>query len=141
MGNQTGKTAEEVKEMTKEAVEQAVRKVDGSWLDEKIQSEFNRLLNSSYYKEYFGYDCSEIAQDFYDIAQQKGVIYRIEGKNGYINGYEYGFQVEYYYHEVYSDGIYIYDPRYINEPVLKDDYFKALKDINPDGFDVFEKKD
>lgn len=30
-----------------------------------------------------------------------------------------------------------YDPRYQNTPVLKDDYFRALKEINPDGFDVF----
>lgn len=35
------------------------------------------------------------------------------------------------------DGVYIYDPRYQNMPVLKDDYFRALKEINPDGFDVF----
>lgn len=28
-------------------------------------------------------------------------------------------------------------PRYQNTPVLKDDYFRALKEINPDGFDVF----
>lgn len=103
-----------------------------------IQSKFNKLLNSDYYKTDFGYDCSEIAQDFYDAAGQQGKIYRIEGKSGYINGYEYNNQVEYIYHEVYSDGTYIYDPRYTNVPVLKDDYFRALREINPDGFDVFE---
>ena len=103
-----------------------------------IQSKFNKLLNSDYYKTDFGYDCSEIAQDFYDAAGQQGKIYRIEGKSGNINGYEYNNQVEYIYHEVYSDGTYIYDPRYTNVPVLKDDYFRALREINPDGFDVFE---
>ncbi len=45
-----------------------------------IQSKFNKLLNSDYYKTDFGYDCSEIAQDFYDVAGQQGKIYRIEGK-------------------------------------------------------------
>ncbi len=33
----------------------------------------------------------------------------------------------------------MYDPRYKNVPVLKDDYFRMLREINPDGFDVFEK--
>ena len=106
-----------------------------------VQQEFNKLLNSDYYKNDFGYDCSEIAQDFYNASGQNGKIYRIEGKNGYINGYEYDYKVEYVYHEVYSDGTYIYDPRYANVPVLKDDYFRALREINPDGFDVFEIKE
>ena len=57
-----------------------------------------------------------------------------------IYGYEYGNVEEYDYHEVYSDGNYIYDPRYSNEPVLKQDYFKMLREINPDGFNVFEKR-
>jgi len=102
-----------------------------------VQSKFNKLLNSDYYKNNPGYDCSEIATDFYDAAGQQGKIYRIEGKDGVINGYEYGKVYDFEYHEVYSDGVYIYDPRYQNTPVLKDDYFRALKEINPDGFDVF----
>ena len=102
-----------------------------------VQSKFNKLLNSDYYKNNPGYDCSEIATDFYDTAGQQGKIYRIEGKDGVINGYEYGKVYDFEYHEVYSDGVYIYDPRYQNTPVLKDDYFRALKEINPDGFDVF----
>ena len=102
-----------------------------------VQSKFNKLLNSDYYKNNPGYDCSEIATDFYDTAGQQGKIYRIEGKDGVINGYEYGKVYDFEYHEVYSDGVYIYDPRYKNTPVLKDDYFRALKEINPDGFDVF----
>lgn len=40
-----------------------------------VQTEFNKLLNSNYYKKNFGYDCSEIAQDFYDAAGQNGKIY------------------------------------------------------------------
>ena len=102
-----------------------------------VQSKFNKLLNSDYYKNNPGYDCSEIATDFYDAAGQQGKIYRIEGKDGVINGYEYGNVYDFEYHEVYSDGVYIYDPRYQNTPVLKDDYFRTLKEINPDGFDVF----
>ena len=105
-----------------------------------VQSKFNKLLNSDYYKTDFGYDCSEIAQDFYSAAGNKGTIYRIEGKNGFLKGYEYNDILEFDYHEVYSDGVYIYDSRYQNTPILKDDYFRALSEINPDGFDVFTKQ-
>ena len=105
-----------------------------------VQDKLDKLLNSNYYKENSGYDCSEIAQDFFDAANQQGKIYRIEGVNGYIYGYEYGVKHDYYYHEVYSDGIYIYDPRYSNKRVLKDDYFRALREINLDGFNAYEKK-
>ncbi|MCR4678981.1 MAG: RHS repeat-associated core domain-containing protein [Lachnospiraceae bacterium] len=97
----------------------------------------DKLLNSDYYKTDTGYDCSEIAEDFYNAAGEKGKIFRIEGKDGIINGYEYGRVYDYLYHEVYSDGTYIYDPRYRNAPVFKADYFRALKAINPSGFDVF----
>ena len=129
----TEKTAKETAEKTaKEATEKGVK--SGS---DVVQSKYNKLLNSDYYKNNSGYDCSEIAADFYDAAGQQGKIYRIEGKNGVINGYEYGKVFDYEYHEVYSDGVYIYDPRYQNTPVLKDDYFRALKEINPGGFDVF----
>ena len=71
-----------------------------------VQSKFNKLLNSDYYKNNPGYDCSEIATDFYDTAGQQGKIYRIEGKDGVINGYEYGKVYDFEYHEVYSDGVY-----------------------------------
>ena len=110
-----------------------------SGLDADIQNKFNDLLNSDYYKNDSGYDCSEIAEDFYEAANNKGIIYHIEGKNGSIYGYEYGNIFEFEYHEVYSDGTYIYDPRYKNVPIMKNEYFKALKEINPEGFDVFIK--
>lgn len=86
------------------------------------------------------YDCSEIAEDFYNASGENGKIYRIEGKNGSVYGYEYEDILEFEYHEVYSDGSNIYDPRYKNIPVPKDDYFRALREINPEGFDVFTIK-
>ena len=106
----------------------------------KIQSKLDDLLNSDYDKYDPGYDCPEIAEDFYNAAENQGHIYRIEGKNGIINGYEYNDILEFDYHEVYTDGINIYDPRFKNIPIPKDDYFRALKEINPDGFDVFTIK-
>ncbi len=107
---------------------------------EKIGNEkTTRLLNSEYYKNNLGYDCSEIAEDFYKAAGGNGKIYRIEGNAGVINGYEYGYKEVYEYHEVFSDGQYIFDPRYKNAPVTKNEYFRALREINKDGFVVFER--
>ena len=130
--------ADDVAEAAAKADDVAEAAIKGG--SDVVQSKFNKLLNSDYYKTDFGYDCSEIAQDFYDAAGNKGTIYRIEGKNGFVNGYDYDDILEFEYHEVYSDGTYIYDPRYLNTPVLKDDYFRALREINPDGFDVFTKQ-
>ena len=103
----------------------------------ETQKKLDELLNSDYYKNNPGYDCSEIADDLYDAANGKGNILRIEGKNGGINGYEYNRIENFDYHGVYTDGQYIYDPRYQNSAVLKDDYFRAIKEINSNGFDVF----
>ena len=102
-------------------------------------NEFDKVFNSDYYENDPGYDCSEIAEDLYEAANKKGYIYRIEGKDKSINVYEYDNIENYLYHEVYSDGKNIYDPRFKKEAVLKDIYFKLLKEINPNGFDVFSK--
>ena len=106
-------------------------------MDVNVQNKLNDLLNSDYYKYDYGYDCAEIAEDFYNASGNQGNIYRIEGSNGGINGYEYNSVLEFDYHEVYTDGINIYDPRYQNIPIPKADYFRALREINPDGFHVF----
>lgn len=107
---------------------------------EDKEQKYKDLLSSEEYKEFEGYDCSEIANDFYKVSDGKGNILRIEGKEGIIQSYEYGYKETFDYHEVFTDGKYIYDPRYKDVPVLKDDYFNILKEINPQGFDVFTKK-
>lgn len=40
------------------------------------------------------------------------------------------------YHQVFSDGKYIYDPRYIDIPILEDDYFKMLEKLNHGGMEI-----
>ena len=99
-------------------------------------------MDNPNYKNYPGIDCSEIAEDIYNASGGIGKIYSItgKGKGGYINGYEYGDVVNYEYHEVYSNGEYIFDPRFSNTPILEDDYFKALSKINPNGMNIKELK-
>lgn len=81
------------------------------------------------YKENWAYDCSEIADDFFDTAGGKGEVLEITG-NKKINVSEYGETISYEYHQVYSDGKYIYDPRYSDVPVLKEKYLNEIKSLN-----------
>lgn len=78
------------------------------------------------------YDCSEIADDLYRAAGNKGEILKITPiqKYGDLNVIENGKTTAFDYHEVYSDGKYVFDPRYTNNPILKDDYIKMLNDLN-----------
>jgi hypothetical protein len=84
------------------------------------------------------YDCSEIADDLYSAAGNKGKIYEVRSKSGGLNVEEYGVKETFDYHTVYSDGKYVYDPRYSNTPILEKDYFKMIEKWNPNGVDIFE---
>ena len=78
------------------------------------------------YKRNLNYDCSEIAEDLANAAHGKGefITLRSSEKYGRIEVYEYGVKDKFNYHTVYSDGKYVYDPRYSNIPLPKDDYLK-----------------
>jgi len=81
-----------------------------------------------------GMDCSEIAEDLYKAANNRGDILRITpGPTSLtIKIPEANPTKEpYYYHDVYTDGKYIFDPRYDSSPVLKNDYFRKIKELNP----------
>lgn len=89
-----------------------------------------------WYKLNENYDCSEIAEDLLNISGGKGKIYNIESKTGWVNGKEYGEIKNFQYHQVYSDGKYIYDPRFSDSPLLNEDYFKIMKELNPNGITI-----
>jgi filamentous hemagglutinin len=85
------------------------------------------------------YDCSEIAEDLFRAAGNEGEIINITSntKYGQIKAVQDGSTIEFDYHQVYSDGKFIYDPRYNNTPILKDDYLKMINELN-DGNVVFD---
>ncbi|WP_205527786.1 hypothetical protein, partial [Listeria costaricensis] len=85
------------------------------------------------------YDCSEIADDLYLASGKKGAIYEITPKVGKLNVEEYDKMEKFYYHTVYSDGKYIYDPRYSEAPILKEQYFNTIKKDNPNGINIREE--
>lgn len=91
---------------------------------------------ASLYHTNYNYDCSEIADDLYNAAGGKGIIYEITPSKGELIVPEYGVNQNFIYHTIYSDGTYIYDPRYNIEPILNDVYMNMLKQLNPNGIIV-----
>nr|WP_173222799.1 hypothetical protein [Paenibacillus alba] len=77
------------------------------------------------------YDCSEIAEDLYNIADFGEIItFRPSEKYGQVNTMRDGYVTVYDYHTVYSDGSYVYDPRYSLGAILKTDYLEKLQNMN-----------
>ena len=81
-----------------------------------------------------GIDCSELAEYMYKNAGGKGEILNYSSS---INKFteintpaKGGVYKKYFYHTVYSDGAYIYDPWYTTNPVPKDVYSNLVNIIN-----------
>ena len=86
----------------------------------------NSLLKSYQLPDSPNYDCSEIADDLFQMANGKGKIINITPKNSpYLNVYS-KFD-DFVYHTVYSKGGYILDPRFSANPVLKSTYMRAIR--------------
>jgi hypothetical protein len=82
-----------------------------------------------------GIDCSEIAEDLLKAAKGKGQIIEVlpSGEREKLRLYELGRVTgdEFDYHQVYTDGRYVYDPRLSSEPVPKGDWEIMIRSLNP----------
>lgn len=78
-------------------------------------------------------DCSEIAEKLLVAANGKGKIIEVGPKNhGSLAVYENGkIEADFIYHQVYTDGRYVYDPRLSNNPVPLGDWEQHMKGMNP----------
>ena len=98
----------------------------------KPQSKLQRYMQEK--REWYcfeeGYDCSEIAEDLFNHANDKGIIYQIKLEVGEIKLDECNGTANFLYHEVYCDGEFIYDPRFCTLPLLKKAYFRRLGQLN-----------
>jgi RHS repeat-associated protein len=104
---------------------------------EIFNNRFQEIRNTA--KESDGYDCSEIADDLYNASGGKGEIYEITSKkSNQISIPEEGknYPEPYFYHQVYSNGNLIYDPRLSCLPIRKYDYLYQLRKLNPDGINI-----
>jgi hypothetical protein len=78
------------------------------------------------------YDCSEIAEDLLKTAKGKGKIIEVLPPKGTkLTLYELGRERDFTYHQVYSDGQYVYDPRLSSDPIPKGDWQIMVKSLNP----------
>ena len=98
--------------------------------------ELIKTAQNTNYKD-TNYDCSEIAEVLLDAANGEGRIIEVtpnEGKlldlfeNGKIS------DEKFYYHQVYTDGKYVYDPRLDKDKAIpKGDWEKLMRGLNPDS--------
>ena len=108
-GNTTGKGTGATSD-TLEGLNKPVRPVNTEFppnqtvADALVSDRFKNLAKCS------GMDCSEIAEKLLDVAGGKGKIIEVRPKNkGQLNVFENGrIEPGQYYHQVYTDGKYIY---------------------------------
>ncbi|MBD9419508.1 hypothetical protein IB259_09595 [Achromobacter sp. ACM04] len=87
-------------------------------------------------------DCSDIAAYLYKEAGQKGAILNVKpALRNNLNVLENGvLEKRQTYHQVYSDGQYVYDPRVSSRPVPQGDWLQLMKGTNPDGISISKIK-
>ncbi|GBF82219.1 hypothetical protein [Aphanothece sacrum] len=81
-----------------------------------------------------GTDCSEIAENILIATGGKGKILRVEPVEGYRLTLLEGDKLEenlFIYHEVYTDGYYIFDPRLNPYPIFLEEWETLIKFLNP----------
>ncbi len=86
-------------------------------------------------------DCSEIAEDLLKVAKGKGrIIQVLPSKGTTLTLYELGKKDPGFdYHQVYTDGQYIYDPRVSSDPIPKGDWEVMIRSLNPEAkFNYFK---
>lgn len=89
----------------------------------------------------FSADCSDIANKLFSASGGKGkIIEVVPSSKGALNVFENGSVVpEQWYHQVYTDGRYVYDPRLSSSPIPKGDWEQHIKKINPGGVTISDK--
>ncbi|MFJ9902304.1 LamG-like jellyroll fold domain-containing protein [Streptomyces sp. NPDC101152] len=76
-------------------------------------------------------DCSEIAENLLRAAGGEGRIISLKGEGENLLVPEGGTTVEYSYHQVYTDGRYVYDPRMSSDAIPRGDFMKMIRSLNP----------
>jgi hypothetical protein len=68
------------------------------------------------------------------VANGKGKIIEVLPPKGkLLKIYEFGEEQKFDYHQVYTDGQYVYDPRLSSDPIPKGDWQIMIRSLNPDA--------
>ncbi|MDS0797392.1 hypothetical protein NUV26_35095, partial [Burkholderia pseudomultivorans] len=83
-------------------------------------------------------DCSDIASYLYNSSKGNGQILEVAPSvRGTLNVYENGsISGNQFYHQVYTDGKYVYDPRVSSTPIPKGDWLQMINNHNPGGISI-----
>ncbi|WP_247423038.1 hemagglutinin repeat-containing protein [Ralstonia pseudosolanacearum] len=86
-------------------------------------------------------DCSEIAERLLNVAKGEGQIIEVRPTiPRTLNVFENGkIEPNQFYHQVYTDGRYVYDPRISSRPIPKGDWEQHIRNINPSGVVISNK--
>lgn len=77
-------------------------------------------------------DCSEIAHRLKDVAGSGSILRAEPATKGTLRALEYGrLEGDMDYHEAYTDGAYVFDPRMSNSPIPKSDWIRIITGLNP----------
>jgi hypothetical protein len=104
----------------------------------EVAEELRTLRRFVQSRENRNYDCSEIADDLLKAAKGQGQIIEVlpSGERKKLALYEFGTvrtDVDFDYHQVYTDGRYVYDPRLSPEPVPKGDWEIMIRSLNSEA--------
>ncbi|WP_223875551.1 hypothetical protein [Xanthomonas sontii] len=86
-------------------------------------------------------DCSEIADKLFNVAGGKGKVIEVRPRQpGNLTLFENGAEDSgQFYHQVYTDGRYVYDPRLSPNPIPKGDWECHIRGMNPGGVTISDK--
>lgn len=88
-----------------------------------------------------GVDCLELAEDLLKVSGNRGKILNIKPiSDELVTIPELSGPSRYVYHQIYTDGTYVFDPRYTIKPILKDEYFNIINELNGKDFVVITVK-
>jgi filamentous hemagglutinin len=87
-------------------------------------------------------DCSEIAEKLLQSANGTGKIIEVRPvQNGNLTLYQNGdTRSNNYYHQVYTDGRYVYDPTLSTKPVPYGDWEQHIRGMNPSGVTISDER-
>lgn len=104
-------------------------------LDNDSREELKKFLKKYKIKNE-NIDCEDIAEDFLEYADKGEIIRILPIMYSQIEIMEFSSKRKFDYHSVYTDGRYVYDPRYSREPILIAEYFDMVAELNYNSYTI-----
>lgn len=110
-------------------IDKLSEKVNIDTLSTEVLEYFNSYLTSWKIAD-DSYDCSEIADDFFEELQRGKIIKIYSNEVVNFSILELGKKVLYQNHYVFVYEDLVYDPRFYNKPLYLEDYMELIRELN-----------